>query len=100
MRRPLPQVSYQPLLPVSFRAELQNLLFPQEIERQRACDDKGQEFRGFTFYISGIVLKDKGVTNFVEAHQLTLRARVGAMLTVIEEVDISFQELVVRVGIG
>jgi len=88
------------LLPVSFRAQLQNLLLPQEIERQRACDYEGKEFRGFTFYISGIVLKDQGVTDLVKAHEFSLRACLGAMLAVIKEVDISFQELVVSVGVG
>src|SRR5713101_9582079 len=100
MRRPLTQVSYQPLLPIRLRAQLQNLLLTEEIERQRACDYKGQEFRGFTLHISGIVLEDQSVADLVESHELTPRACVGAMLTVSEEVDIAFQELIVRVGVG
>src|SRR5690349_7801237 len=100
MRRPLAEVSNQSLLAVRFRAQLQNLLLPQEIEGQRACDYKGKEFRGFTFYISGIVLKDQSMADLVEPHELTPRACVGAMLTVIKEVDFTFHEVVVRVGVG
>src|ERR1700719_2100033 len=100
MRRPLSKISNQALLPVSLRAQLQNLLLPEEIEGQRAGDQEGETFDGFAFQVSGIVLKDQRVADLVKAPEFLLRAGVGAMLAVIEEVDVALEELVVRVGIG
>src|ERR1700687_932177 len=100
MRRPLAQVSYQALLPVSLRAQLQNLLLPKEIEGQRAGDQERKIFGRFAFQVSGIVLKNQRVADLVKAHEFILRARVGAMLAVIEKVNIALEELVVRVSIG
>jgi len=61
MRRPLPEVAYEAFLAVGFRTQLKELLLPHEIDRQRACNDERQVFRGFAFDVPGIVVEDQRV---------------------------------------
>src|ERR1700676_4570939 len=99
MRRPLSKVAYEAFLAIPFGAQLQNLLFPHEVEGQCTCDDEGQVFHRFAVEISGIVLKDTRVGNLVEAQELIFHAGVAAMLAIVQEVDVTFQELVVCVSV-
>src|SRR6266404_9803355 len=98
MRRPLPEVAYEALLPVGFRTQLKDLLLAHEVDRQRACDDKGEVFCGFAFYVSGIVVKQQRVAHFIKLHEIVFGARVGTILAIVQEVHIAFQEFVVSIA--
>src|SRR5579859_6326348 len=100
MRRPLPKVAYQALLAVIFRTQFQDLLFTEEIERQPAGDDERKALVFAALDISGTVFKEQRVADLVQASKLALGARVNVAVTVVEEIDIAFEQLVVGVGLG
>src|SRR4029077_20857775 len=100
MRRPLAKVAHQALLAVGFGAQLQELLLAHKIEGQGARYDEGQILRGFRCDISRIVVKNEGMANLVQTGELTVHGRIDASVAVVEEVDIAFEQTIVRVGVS
>lgn len=92
MRRPLAKVGYQALLAVGFRAQLKNLLLPKQIHGERGRNDKGELFVGWTVGVSGIVVKEKCVTDLIELDQFLADAFVRGNLPVVEVVDLPLDQ--------
>src|SRR6266849_10985121 len=99
MRRPLPKISEQSLLAVSFRTQLQNLLLPHQIHGQRARHHEGEILWLLALEISWVVLEQKRVTNFVKLHELSLHARVHWSFAVVQKIHLPFQELVACISV-
>src|ERR1700739_1457719 len=99
MRRPLSKVAYEAFLAVTLGAQLQNLLFPHEVERQGSTHHERDMFCRFVFKISRVVVKEKRVADLVESKELFFGAVVGTKRAIVQVIDVPFQELVLRVAL-
>src|SRR6267154_4944775 len=100
MRRPLAKVAYEAFLAVGFRAQLQDLLLPHEVEGESGRHYERQIFWGFGFDIFRIVVKNESVADLVKPGEFRSHARIDTSVAVVQEVDIAFEEGILRVGIG
>src|SRR5437763_8568528 len=98
MRRPLAEISGQTLEPISLAAQLEHLLFPQQIQRQGAGHHKRQIFHTFVRNIFGIVPKNQGVTSLVQLNDLFLDMPIESSLAAAEIIDITLDKLVLSIA--
>src|SRR5580704_4832693 len=92
MRGPIAKVREQAFLAIRFGAELQDLLFPQEIDGQARSDSVGESLaRGFV-QIAWNIREEKGVAGFVEFDQLFFLCRVEGRVSVLQVIDLPFEQ--------
>src|SRR5438874_11681341 len=84
MRRPLSEISHQALLPVFFRTQFQDLLFPQEVHWESACYAIGKLFYGRAFEIFRVILEKQRMAGFVEFDELALQHGIPGSSTVLQ----------------
>src|SRR5258708_25806399 len=94
MRRPLPEVRHKALLAVCFGAQLQDLLFPEQIHGKRTSHEVRQILWGAVFYIFWIVAEDQRMAAFVELNEFASHTRIRRHLRVFEIIHFAFQERV------
>src|SRR5499427_9963273 len=92
MRRPLSKIAHQALLPVFFRTQLQDLLFPQEVHRESTRNAIGKLLYGRSFEVFRIILEKQRVAGFVELDDLPLQHWIGLPAAVLEVVHLSFEK--------
>src|SRR5215813_15355207 len=92
MRRPLAKVAHQAFLPVLFRTQFENLLFPEEIHRESA----GYAIRKFlhrcAFEIFWIILEEQRMAGFVELDELPLQHGISGSSAVLQVIYLPFQQ--------
>src|SRR5690242_2191707 len=92
MRRPFSKISHQALLPVFFRAQLEDLLLPEQFHRESARYAIGKFLYGRAFEIFRIVLEKQRMTGFVEFDELPLQHRIPASSSVLQIIHLSFEQ--------
>src|SRR5579859_714058 len=92
MRRPGAKIPDESFLAVQFGPQLQDLLFPHQIHRQRARDEERDFSRLLGPGVLGIVLKDEGVAGFVEFDEFAAQRRIWRHVTVFKVVHLSLGE--------
>src|SRR5215471_12896362 len=86
MRGPLSKISDQALLPVFFRTQFEDLLFPKGVHRERAGYAIRKILDGGAFEVFRVILEKQRMAGLVEFDELPLKNRIRrshAMLQVI-----------------
>src|SRR5208282_2405996 len=92
MRRPGAEIPDQAFLPVRFGAKLEDLLLPEQIHRQSACDDERELSRLSPGSVLRIILKNEGVAGFVEFDKLAAQRWIRGRVAVFEVIHVALGE--------
>src|SRR5580700_4100803 len=92
MRGPRAKIPDEAFLTIQFRAQLEDLLFPEQIHGQRAGNNERDMGGLLAVGVFGIVLKDEGVACCVELDKLAPQGWVGQRIPVFEIVDMALGE--------
>src|SRR5215831_15115974 len=92
MRRPLAKISHEPLLPGFFRSQFEDLLFPQEIHRESACNAERKLLCRHALKIFRIVLEKESVAGLIKLDELPFGHRMPRTTAIFEVIHLSLQQ--------
>src|SRR5262249_36409468 len=92
MRCPLAKVPHQPFLAIGLTAQLKDLLLPEKIHWQSACNEIRKLVRRCAFQILGVVVIDQRMAGFEELHEFALDAWIRRSVAIFEVIHATFEE--------
>ena|SRR5580704_10978790 len=87
MRRPVLEIPKQAELPLGFGTQLEDLLFPEEIDGKCGGDGVGKQVLWGVGEVLGNFGEEQGVAGFVEIDELLSFWRIGDKIVIFEEID-------------
>src|SRR5580692_3585938 len=87
MRRPVLEIPKQAELPLGFGTQLQDLLFPEQIDGKSGGDGVGKQVLWGVGEVLGNFGEEQGVAGLVEIDELLSLWGIGRKIVIFEEVD-------------
>src|SRR5215510_2261301 len=92
MRGPLSKISDQALLPVFFRTQFEDLLFPKEVHRESAGYAIGKILDRGAFEVFRVILEKQRMAGLVEFDKLPLKNRITGSPAVLQVIHLPFKQ--------
>ena len=96
MRRPVLEIPKQAELPLGFGTQLEDLLFPEEIDGKCGGDGVGKQVLWGVGEVLGNFGEEQGVAGFVEIDELLSFWRIGDEFVILEEIDGALEQRILR----
>src|SRR5208283_528002 len=96
MRRPVTEIPQQPLAALGFRAQLEDLLFPKQIEGQGTGDNVGERFLGRFGDVAGQAVEEQRVASLIDFDELAFLLWLNGGFAIFEIVDLAFEKGILR----